>query len=75
MPLVEEMILSYSLRKDKPKAYSMDIAIIKHRGTALLEIHHFVSLGLYTYLLGSSLPYCYKEGIDWYINQNSKLEI
>lgn len=73
--LIKEMINVYMMDDTRPDAYSMDIAIIDGRGTALLEIHPFTSLGLYTYLIGSKLPYCYKYGVDWYIKHNTKLKI
>lgn len=67
---LKKMVIMYMLDKDRPKAYTMDIAVIRDRGTALLEVHPFVSVGLYSYLFGSNLPYCYRYGLDYYKDIN-----
>ncbi len=51
----------------------MDIAVIRDRGTAILEVHPWVSVGLYGYMFGSSLPYCYRDGFEYYINSNKEI--
>ena len=75
---LKEIVLKYILDKDRPKSYSLDIAIIKSnnefkRDLAILEIHPFACLGLYG-ITGSFLPYAYRDGLDYYININKKLK-
>ena len=70
--LLKEMVARYTLDKTRPQAYSMDIAIIKDRGIAIIEVHSFASLGTYG-LTSNSLPYCYKFGLDWYIKHNTPI--
>ena len=69
--LIEEANLLYSREKDYPNSYSMDV-MVTPRGTALIEIHNFNSLGLYTTLFGNNLAYAYRDGIDYLINHNTK---
>lgn len=75
---IKEMTLRYMLNPTRPKAYSLDIAIIKTNDTLgrnlmLLECHPFTSLGLYG-VNGSFLPMAYRYGLDWYINHNTPIE-
>lgn len=69
--LIEEANLLYSREKDYPKSYSMDV-MVTPKGTALIEIHYFSSLGLYSTLFGDNLAYAYRDGIDYLINHNTK---
>lgn len=67
------MIYRYSIVKDRPKSYTMDIAILKEGSTIILEIHPVTSVGTYGYS-SIDLLYMYKDGIDFYskqINQES----
>ena len=70
---LKEMVLRYSINPARPKAYTLDVAIIKDKGLSILECHPFCSVGLYG-LVGSFLPYAYRYGLDWYINHNLELE-
>lgn len=71
--LLKEMVLKYSVNAKRPRAYTMDVCIIRDRGLAILEVHPHTSVGLYGFnsLL---LPYCYRYGLDWYIDCNTELE-
>jgi hypothetical protein len=71
--LIKKAILMYQMDPDRPAAYTMDIAVIRDRGTAILEIHPWVSVGLYGYVFGSSLPYCYRDGFRWYVEKNKEI--
>lgn len=71
--LIKKAVVTYMRDNTRPKAYTMDVAIT-HKGTVLLEIHPWVSVGLYGYMFGSCLPYCYRDGLDWYINHNTKIQ-
>lgn len=55
------------------KSYTLDV-MVGNRGTALIEIHNFVSVGLYTTLWGDNLLYAYRDGIDYILNDNKILE-
>lgn len=71
--LIISAVQTYIRDDTRPKAYTMDVAVIKDRGTAILEIHPWVSVGLYGYDFDNSLPYCYRDGLQWYIEQNTSL--
>jgi hypothetical protein len=68
--LIEKANLLYSIQKDYPKSYSMDI-MVTNRGTSIIEIHNFTSLGLYSTLWGDDLLYAYIDGIDYLIKYNT----
>lgn len=72
--LLLEMVMRYSLDQSRPASYTMDVAVVKNRGTALLEIHPWTSVGLYGYMFGAELPYCYRDGLDYYIRQNKPVQ-
>lgn len=71
--LIKEMVLQLMRDHGKPLAYTMDIGIIRSRGTAIIEMHPAVSFGTYGYS-GSDLPYIYKLGLDYYIHINRLLK-
>lgn len=71
--LLREMVMMYSLDKNRPNAYTLDVAIIKDRGVAILEVHPHVSVGLYGYSK-TDLLYSYAYGFDWYVSKNVELE-
>lgn len=67
---LQKIVLNYQIDKERPHAYSMDIAVIKkdgHRDLALIEIHPFACLGLYGFY-STNLPYMYADGFNYYIN-------
>lgn len=68
--LIKKANLIYSIQKDYPKSYTMDVAITP-AGTCLLEIHPFACIGLYSSLWGDNLMWAYRDGIDYYINHNT----
>lgn len=72
--LIKEANLLYSRQSDYPKSYSMDV-MVTPQGTAIIEIHNFHSLGLYTTLFGDNLAYAYRDGIDYIIKHNTPQSI
>lgn len=50
MPLIHQTVSIYNVCPEVPASYNMDFMVIKDRGTALLEIHPFTSIGLYSTL-------------------------
>ena len=72
---IKEMILRYSMAKDCPKAYTMDVAIVKTnhgRDLALIEVHPFVSVGTYG-CRGNFLIKMYQSGFEWYLKHNTEI--
>ena len=51
------------------KSYTIDV-MITDRGTSLIEIHNFTSVGLYSTIWGTDLLYGYRQGMDYLINDN-----
>lgn len=73
MVLIKAAIGNYMREPARPKAYTIDVAVSKGRGTAILEVHPWVSIGLYGYLWGSDLPHCYHDGFRWYVEKNIEI--
>ena len=55
-------------------SYMIDIMVGKE-GTAIIEIHNFASVGLYSTLWGNNLIYAYRDGIDYLVNDNKQLKL
>ena len=71
--LIQKANLLYSMEKDYPKSYTIDI-MVNERGTSLIELHPWSSIGLYSSLWGSNLLYAYVDGIDYYVNYNTPIQ-
>lgn len=69
--LIKKAVAIYSAQPDSPKSYSLDVMVTK-RGTAIIEIHNYTSLGHYATLFGDNLLYAYKDGIDYLLKYNNK---
>ena len=52
------------------KSYSIDV-MVGPKGTAIIEIHNFASLGLYSTTFDHNLLKAYIQGIEYYIYDNS----
>ena len=66
-----KMIGRYSI-ENHPGAYTLDIGTRRHNGiriTEPLEVHPFVSCGLYGFY-DSKLPDMWDEGYEWYLAKN-----
>lgn len=61
----------YSCQQDFPQSYSMDV-MVTERGTSLIEIHNFTSIGIYYSLFEDDLLYAYRDGIDYLLNHNTQ---
>lgn len=73
--VINKAVAIYSMEPSRPKSYTMDIAVTSDRKTCLLEIHDFISCGLYSTVHGADLLYAYRDGIDWALSKyNVKLE-
>ena len=52
------------------RSYSLDVAVCE-QGTAILEVHNFSSIGLYSTSFASDLTTAYEQGIDYLLYDNS----
>lgn len=66
--LLREMVGKYYLVQDRPKSYTMDIAVLKNGRTIILEVHPVVSVGTYGYSEYALLN-MYNDGIKFYTSQ------
>lgn len=73
--IIERIIRTYRFDNNHPDSYTMDIAITDKNETILIEIHPFISVGLYGTLYGNKLPLCYFDGIRWCVEKNHKIEV
>lgn len=60
-------IEQYQQDPKRPAAYTMDFAVTRDGDTALLEIHPWVSVGLYATVFADDLLECYADGFKWYL--------
>lgn len=77
---IREMVLRYSQVDNCPKAYGLDVAVVRvdnpdlsDRDLALIEIGPFVAMSNYG-CRGYFLPQLYKKGLQWYLTHNDKIE-
>lgn len=56
------------------KSYTIDV-MVTSRGTSIIEVHNFTSVGLYSTLWNDDLLYAYRQGIDYLLNDNKVLEV
>ena len=75
---LQKMISIYSIDKNRPRAYTIDIAVIKEnnedgRDLMIIEVHPFASVGLYG-MNGTFLTYAYRYGLDYYLKVNTPIE-
>lgn len=71
--LIEKAIEILNQKECFPKSYSLDV-IISDRGTALLEIHTFLGLGVHNYMWDESLLYAYVDAHNYMVNYNFLIE-
>lgn len=74
MNLIKKAVLLINNNEKWLRSYTIDV-MVGSTGTAIIEIHNFASVGLYTTQWGSSLLYAYRDGIDYLINDNKVIEI
>lgn len=70
--LIKKAVNLISLNEKWLKSYTIDV-MVGPKGTAIIEIHSFASVGLYNTLWGTNLIYAYRDGIDYLINDNKEL--
>lgn len=64
MSLINKAIIIYSMQKDCPQSYTMDVMITEN-GTCITEIHIFFSCGIYQTVLGSNFLYGYQDALKY----------
>lgn len=69
--LIKEAHEVYKRSGECPKSYTMDV-MVTPRGTSIIEIHNFTSVGLYTTLFSDNLLYAYRDGLDFILNNKIK---
>lgn len=70
--LIQKAINIWSIQKDCPNSYSMDVAITP-KGTVILECHILFSTGIYNTVLGNNFLYGYRDAKDYLINFNTPI--
>lgn len=70
--LIQKANLIYSMQKDYPRSYTMDVAV-GDNGTAILECHPLFSCGIYQTVLGTDFLYGYRDSMHYLEHYNSKL--
>ncbi len=71
--LIEKAINILDKKENFPRSYSLDI-MISDKGTALLEIHTFLGLGIHNYMWDESLLDAYVDSHNYIINYNCLIE-
>lgn len=66
--VIREMVGIYSLEQNRPKSYTLDIAVLKEGFTVILEIHPVTSVGTYGYD-DKDILYMYRDGVEYYKKQ------
>lgn len=65
--LIRKIINLINVNEKWLRSYTIDV-MVGSMGTALIEIHNFTSVGLYSNMWGSNLLYAYKDGIEYELN-------
>ena len=67
--LIKKAVYLINEQPDSPRSYSLDV-MITPRGTAITEVHNFLSVGLYTVDWDEDLLFAFKHGMDYVIKHN-----
>lgn len=62
----------YSLQKDYPKSYTMDVAVTD-KGTCILECHVLLACGIYTTIVGKNFLNGYYHAMEYLKKYNTEL--
>jgi hypothetical protein len=74
MQLIQNANMRYSLEKNYPGSYTMDIGVGDF-GTCILECHVLFSCGLYTTVLGTDFLNGYVDSMRYLENHNVEIEV
>lgn len=67
--LIRRVVSKINYNEQYLKSYTLDI-MVGNEGTAIIEVHNFVAVGLYGTLWGDNLLYAYRQGIDYVLRSN-----
>lgn len=67
--IIRKAVKLINSRPDSPRSYSLDV-MVTLRGTAITEVHNFLSVGLYMVDWDEELLYAYKHGMDYVLQHN-----
>ena len=70
MNLVNKANCLYMTKPNYPGSLTIDV-MVTEKGTSLIEIHPFISCGLYSTLWSDRLPDAYRDGIDYVLKHNT----
>lgn len=71
LDLIKEMIEDYKSDSKRPKAYTIDVCIDTRKKTSVLEVHNFVSCGLYGFQ-DEILLNMLADGYDWVTSRKTR---
>ena len=69
--LIRKAVRLINQQPDSPKSYSLDL-MITPRGTAITEVHNFLSIGLYTVDWDEDLLYAFRDRMNYIIQHNTE---
>lgn len=72
--LIKKAVNLIKLHEKWLQSYTIDV-MVGNVGTAIIEIHNFTSVGLYTTLISNYILYAYSDGISYLLNDNRKIEV
>ena len=67
--LVKKAVRLINEQPNSPRSYSLDL-MITPGGTAVTEVHNFLSVGLYTVDWDEDLLFAFKHGLDYVLKHN-----
>ena len=67
--LIKKAVRMINSQPDSPKSYSLDL-MVTPRGTAVTEVHNFLSVGLYTVDWDEDLLNAYRDGMNYVTQYN-----
>lgn len=62
--IINKANLIYSMQKDYPRSYTMDV-MVTEKGTCITEIHVLFSCGIYQTVLGTDFLYGYQDAMKY----------
>lgn len=69
--LIKKANIIYSLQKDYPKSYTMDV-MVTDKGTCITEIHILLSCGIYQTVLGRNFLFGYDDAMKYLEKYNTE---
>ena len=67
--LIKKAVRLINEQPDSPRSYSLDL-MVTPRGTAITEVHNFLSIGLYMVDWDEDLLYAFKHGMNYVLQHN-----